>query len=227
MKKVTKLAEKQFELTASVVGAFVAAAISSMLFVKLAWDVREYDTLAFDEQVLLAINGMSDGFLDAFVPVATDIGGVVGVTLLTLIAVGAFVYKKEYIRAIFVALGVGGVVALNLILKAIFERARPNLWEQLVVEPSYSFPSGHAMASAALGLVIVVALWDSRWRWWACGAAAVYILFVGFSRLYLGVHYPTDVIAGWLVSGAWVMAVALLLRSKLGHQALRYFRQLA
>jgi len=90
-----------------------------------------------------------------------------------------------------------------------------------VHEAGYSFPSGHAMASAALGLALAVALWNSRWRWWGLVFAVVYIAFVGYSRLYLGVHYPTDILAGWLVSGVWVLAIALLIRSKLGHQALR------
>ena len=107
-----------------------------------------------------------------------------------------------------------GATVMNQVLKYIFERARPQLWEQLVHETSYSFPSGHAMVSAALGLAVVAALWNSRWRWWAVGVATVYILFVGFSRLYLGVHYPTDVLGGWLVSAAWVTAVALVLRRR-------------
>ena len=85
----------------------------------------------------------------------------------------------------------------------------------------YSFPSGHAMSSAGLGLSLVVALWSSRWRWWAVGFATLYILFVGFSRLYLGVHYPTDVAAGWLVSAVWVLAVSLLVRSSIGHRVFK------
>lgn len=216
----TKIEKRQVTFTASIVMAFVLFAMLTMAFVKIAWEVREQETMAFDDAVLTAIHSISNGFLNAFIPVATDIGGVIGVTLLTLATLALFIYKREYRRALVVFVSVAGAAITNLILKSVFERARPDLWEQLVHEASYSFPSGHSMASAALGLAIAVALWNSRWRWWGLGAAAIYIVFVGFSRLYLGVHYPTDVIAGWLVSGAWVMAVALLFRSKLGHQAL-------
>jgi membrane-associated phospholipid phosphatase len=218
---LSKIEKKQVAFTASTVTAFVLFAMFTMAFVKVAWEVREQETQGFDDAVLNGIHGMSNGFLDSFIPVATDIGGVIGVSLLTLAVLALFVYKREYRRALVVFVGVAGSAIINLVLKSVFERARPDLWQQLIHESSYSFPSGHSMASAALGLAVVVALWNSRWRWWALSAGAAYILFVGFSRLYLGVHYPTDVIAGWLVSGAWIMAVALLFRSKLGHQALK------
>ncbi len=219
--KMNRIEKKRAYFTAGVVTMFVGFALFSMLFVKLASEVREQETLEFDDAVLSSIHGMSNFFLDAFMPAATDIGGVVGVVALSFIMVALFIYKNEQRRALMLAITVAGAAGINLMLKSVFERARPDLWDTLVREPGFSFPSGHAMASAALGMAIVVALWDSRWRWWALAAATLYILFVGFSRLYLGVHYPTDIFAGWLVSGAWVMAVTLMFRSKLGNQVLR------
>jgi undecaprenyl-diphosphatase len=96
-------------------------------------------------------------------------------------------------------------VTLNLLLKELFGRDRPTLWETLVTEHGFSFPSGHAMASSALGFSIMVTLWNTRFRVPACIVAGFYIVLVGFSRLYLGVHYPTDVLAGWVLSGTWVI----------------------
>lgn len=221
MEKQTKLEKQHIQFTAGVIAIFAVFALSVMGFVKIAWEVREKETNAFDDMVLNGIHTIANPFLDSFVPVATNAGGFIGVTLLTLIVLALFVYKKEYQRAILVALSMAGAGLLNVVLKSIFERARPDLWDKLVHESSYSFPSGHSMMSAALGLVLVVALWNSRWRWWAVGFAAIYIPFIGLTRLYLGVHFPTDVAAGWLVSGAWVMAVALMMRSELGHRALR------
>ncbi len=201
--------------------AYLLCSLCSIGFIKLAWEVRERETLAFDEAVLTTINRFSTPFFDIFMPIATDIGGVIGVTALTVLFVALFIYKNEYRRALMVVVSVVGAVALNIVLKSIIARSRPDLWEQLIHETGYSFPSGHAMASAALGLGLAVALWNSRWRWWSFGFATAYILFVGFSRMYLGVHYPTDILAGWCVSGFWVLAVALMMRSRLGHQALR------
>lgn len=221
MKKISKLEQKQIILSAGVIALFVAIAVLSMSFVKLAIEVRENETNQFDDGILQGIHSMSSTFLDQFVPVLTNIGGFIVVSAVTAIILGLFVYKKEYYRAVLVALCMGGALTLNLILKSVFERARPDLWEKIVHESSYSFPSGHAMMSAALGFALIVVLWNSRWRWWAVWFSAIFIPLVAFTRLYLGVHYPTDIIAGWLVSGAWVMTVTLLLRSKYAHQALK------
>lgn len=213
--------KKQVRFSLGLLAAYIIFSVCSIGFIRLAWEVREQETLKIDEQILMSINSWSNKFLDVFLPIATDIGGIVGVIVLTTVATALFFYKNEYRRALLVVVSVAGATLLNVVIKAMFERQRPDLWTQLVHESGYSFPSGHAMASAALGLAIAVALWNSRWRWWGTGFATAYVLFVGFSRLYLGVHYPSDVIAGWLVSGAWVLAVALMMRSKFGHQALR------
>lgn len=216
--------KKQIQFTAGLIAIFAIFAICMMGFVKIAWDVREKDTVVFEDMILNNIHHIANPFLDAFMPVATDAGGIFAVAGISLVIMGIFIYKNEYRRAVFMALCMGGAVVLNVILKAVFERARPDLWDQLVHESSYSFPSGHSMMTAALGSALIVALWNSRWRWWAIGFAAIYIPFIGFTRLYLGVHYPTDVLAGWLVSGAWVMAVTLFVRSRLGMQALKHLR---
>ena len=216
-----RVEKQRVRFTAGFVAVFACFALCSMLFVKLASEVREQETIEVDEAVLEGIHSMSNYFLNTLMPVATDIGGAVGVIAISMIMVALFIYKNEQRRALMLTVSVAGAAGINLILKAVFERTRPDLWDKLINEPGFSFPSGHAMASAALGLAVVVVLWDSRWRWWALAAATAYVLFVGFSRLYLGVHYPTDIIAGWFVSGAWVMAVTLMLRSQLGNYVLR------
>lgn len=219
--KLKRIERNQIKFTSSLVILFVMFTFCVMAFVRLAREVSEHETLAADVAMLNAIHAGETHFLDAFIPVATDIGGVLGATLITLLIIGLFIYKREYLRAFGLFACVAGAALLNVVLKSVFERARPDLWERLVNEASYSFPSGHAMASAAIGIGLTVALWNSRWRWWALAASTIYIVFVGYSRLYLGVHYPTDILAGWLTSGAWVMAVTLLIRSQLGHKALK------
>jgi len=212
--------DRKIRLTSHFVMAFALFVVFSTLFIKLAKDVRELETASFDKAVLTAINGWSTSLLDTVIPVVTNFGGAFIVIALTFVLAGLFVYKREYYRAMVVLVGVGGASVLNLILKAIFERPRPTLWERIVVEHGFSFPSGHAMASAALGVALAVALWNSRWRWWAFTTAAAYIVIIGFTRLYLGVHYPTDIVAGWFVSIAWVMAVALLFNTRLARSVL-------
>lgn len=196
--------------TILVFGIFYVAVIA---FVEIAEEMREQDTLPFDNWVLQHVHSyFGSPFLDSIMPKLTDIGGTVGIIVLTALISAAFYYKKQYRRMYIVLAGVGGAVILSQLLKTVFMRVRPNLWEQLVVENSFSFPSSHAMASSALAFSLIVALWYTRWRWHAIIGGALYIWLVGFSRLYLGVHYPTDVVAGWTVSLAWVLAVWVLFR---------------
>jgi membrane-associated phospholipid phosphatase len=106
---------------------------------------------------------------------------------------------------------VGGAL-LNWLLKGLFQRPRPHFAHPLVVETSYSFPSGHAMVSfVAYGMLayLAVLLWLKSWEARVaavCGAALVVVL-IGFSRLYLGVHYFSDVVAGYAAGGVWLSAL--------------------
>ena len=115
-----------------------------------------------------------------------------------------------------VALIVGGAAAINVLTKLIFHRVRPHLWPSTSSEADYSFPSGHAMISLAVMVSLLLLAWPTRWRWPALLAGSLFVLMVGLSRLYLGVHYPTDVLAGWAAGGAWCCAVLLGVRPRPG-----------
>ncbi len=192
-------------------GAFVLFTALIAGFANLADEVIEGDTLPFDTALLEAIHSIHTPLLDSIIAIATDSGGVIGVALITMVATTVFAIKRKYRAVVQLLLGVVGAAAINLVLKSLFTRTRPDLWEQIVHEASYSFPSGHAMASSALALSLVLILWHTRARWWVVGSAAVYMLFVGLTRLYLGVHYPSDILAGWILSAAWVALVAILI----------------
>ena len=138
----------------------------------------------------------------------TLVAGVVGVALALLIA------RRPWaaFRVVF-ASGVGGPVSVGL--KALFERARP--LEQVIPATGYSFPSGHAFASTVFYGVLLYVVWRLTERRAVRVAAAVVlpaiILAVGASRVYLNVHYPTDVIAGWLAGAAWLGASLLIVET--------------
>ena len=114
--------------------------------------------------------------------------------------------------SLFLALSLGGAMLLNVLFKLFFARARPALSEQLTPAPGYSFPSGHAMGSMAffLALYLLVAQLAPRWRTLAGVLTALFTLCIGVSRLVLQVHYPSDVLAGWALSAAWVLGVNLI-----------------
>lgn len=193
--------------------AFILFIIPVVAFAYIADEVVEGDTMQIDNRILLGIYHQSTPILNEIVLHVTDLGGVMGVAGLTAIAIGIFLYRSRWQACLQIAAGVAGAAALNVVLKLLFERDRPNLWQHLIFENSYSFPSGHSMLSSALAFSLVVVMWHTRWRWVVFALAAIYVVSIGFTRLYLGVHYPTDVIAGWCVSAAWVIIVAVVLGS--------------
>lgn len=187
--------------------AFVFFCIAAIGFIALADEVHEKSTTHFDDTILLFINGYSSSFGDSFYIWITNLGGVLFAPALS-VALCAVLWRKGYkAKATVLGLSVVGASLLNLLVKQLFERARPDLWTTLVTESSFSFPSGHAMATSALALALLLICWDTRFRRHAIVLGALYTCVIGLSRLYLGVHYPTDVIGGWLLSTAWVGVV--------------------
>jgi undecaprenyl-diphosphatase len=199
---------------ASLAGYFAVFLLLIVGFIEIAEEVFQGETLWFDEAMLNAINGFSSTFFDTFFIIVTQFGGVLGSVAITLGIVSLLAYRRNYKKAIIVGATVAGAALLNVVLKLIFERIRPNLWEQLIVETSFSFPSGHAMISSALALSIIYIFWATKYRWAALVLGGLFIVIIGFSRLYLGVHYPTDILAGWIVSGAWLSIVLLIINSR-------------
>ncbi|WP_223649652.1 phosphatase PAP2 family protein [Hymenobacter psoromatis] len=103
---------------------------------------------------------------------------------------------------------------LNLLAKCHFDRLWPDFYQQICFKtptllPDPSFPSGHTMASLARACVVGIGCWHTRGRWLAWGAGLLFALGVAWSRLYLSAHYPSDVLAGWLATGAWVSSLYL------------------
>ena len=181
------------------------------LFAELADEVHELEEIVFDESLLRWFNAVAGPRLDSFFLVVTRIGyeyGVVPVAVLLPLVLLALRQRRE---AVFAAVAGGGSALLNMAAKHTFQRPRPALWESLAPESTFSFPSGHAMGSITLMAVLVLLAWRTRWRWPALAGAVVFTVLVGVSRLYLGVHYPSDVLAGWAAGLAWVAGTYLVL----------------
>ncbi|MEW6497887.1 MAG: phosphatase PAP2 family protein, partial [Cyanobacteriota bacterium] len=101
-----------------------------------------------------------------------------------------------------------GAAVLNNLLKILFGRARPELWERIVDVRQYSFPSGHAMISLVIfGMIgYLLSTKFPQWRGWIIGLTIVLVTGIGLSRLYLGVHWPTDIVAGYAAGLVWLFA---------------------
>lgn len=137
----------------------------------------------------------------------THVGDTVTLIILCLATIGWLFARKQRTTALYFLVMAGGSFLLSAILKAAFGRARPDIAEHVVHASSASFPSGHALRSAAvfLSLMILGRLYSDALRSRAF-SVCVFLLFIGIglSRVYLGVHWPTDIIFAWLVAGFWV-----------------------
>ncbi len=201
---------------------FVGLAIA---FIGLGREVRSEETLKFDRQVLLSIHNFASPALDSAMKAITHLGGIVFVPLATLFVSIWLAVKKHYVRSLLIMIDVGGAAILAVVLKLVYERPRPDLWDWLVTENTFSFPSGHAMASMSLALAVIFTAWHSRYRIVSIILAGLYVPIIAFTRLYLGVHYPSDILAGWLVSAAWVVAVWLIFHLASKGRLIKLIRQ--
>lgn len=207
---------------------FLAGLIGSvlllMLFAELTEDIFSHEFTNFDNNIELWVHQQANSTLDIFFNFFTTIGSIAGISVLTVITFGLLWWKHHLRSAWIVALAVAGGTAINQVLKVLFQRPRPELWEFTGHRPtSFSFPSGHSTVSLCYFGVLAWLGWRFLRRPLArLGWAALMILFiglVGLSRVYFGVHYPTDVIGGYLSGGVWMI---MLLNGAAIFQRLRH-----
>lgn len=179
-------------------------------FTLLASGVTAGSTSNFDTTIADAIHSLHQPWLDTFFTLFTSLGNLEVMLPLSLGILALLLIKKQYRNAAVLTFGVGGAALLNVLLKNLFDRDRPDLWVSLVHETSYSFPSGHAMASCALALCIIAFVWKTKWRTVVLVCGISFMALIGISRVYVGVHYPTDVLGGWILGGTWVALVVLV-----------------
>jgi undecaprenyl-diphosphatase len=193
-------------------------------FAQLTDEVFQGETRHFDEQVLQSLRRADDprtpigpkwlalGALDI-----TALGSATVLGLVTLLVVGFLLLQGMARNALFVFVASTGGWLLNSAMKSFFQRPRPDIVPHLRDVYTLSFPSGHAMVSAAVYLTLgalTMRIAKRRATKFYCIASAMFVtVLVGASRVYLGVHYPTDVLAGWLVGMSWALVCWLVERA--------------
>jgi undecaprenyl-diphosphatase len=189
-----------------VVGLIVAAT-GAAIFVTLASHVTSGQTQAFDESVIRWMGAHHSPALDAMMIEVTALG--TGTVVLMVVAVAALflvLTQHKYSAALLLASTLGGIL-LNGVLKLGFNRPRPSIFVPAVHTVSSSFPSGHAMSAAIVYSTVAylaARLHKRYWaRWLVMTAALLLVALISFSRMYLGVHYPSDVVAGVAIGLAW------------------------
>ena len=196
-----------------VVALFCGILVPLLLVAELAEDVwkdkGEY-RFALDEPILYFLHAQATPNRDSFWSFVTDFGRPPLMLSMGACVVGFLWIQKRRGDATFFLVSVIGAAILNVLAKSVFGRTRPDLWISVAPEADYSFPSGHAMATMALAASLVVLAWPTRQRFVVLGLAVVFVAAIGFSRLYLGVHYPSDILGGWCASLAWVSGLAAI-----------------
>lgn len=203
---------------------FVAAAILLFLVGRLASEVLEGESFAVDRTIMLALRtpgelGRPAGpqWLLSVMRDITAFGGVTGLTLISVLATAYLLTIRNWKTAAFVVVAVsaGGIFASWL--KTVFLRPRPDIVPHLVDVSYTSFPSGHAMNSAIVFLTLATLVARTQparaVRIYVQAVAILLSLLVGCSRVYLGVHWPSDVVAGWCVGGLWATLCSVIFHS--------------
>ncbi len=189
--------------------AFGAAALALSFLLYLADDVLERETQQFDQGVLVWLHQFSSPQLD----LAARGVSMFGSELVAVFAVVLLVWcvvQRRWGTAVSLILVVGGAQLLNDLLKQLVHRTRPTPVGATLLGQAYSFPSGHAMVGIAFYTLVAYLGWRLLHGWmrilWV-GSLALLVLLIGLARLYLEVHYPTDVLAGYLAGFLWTEAV--------------------
>lgn len=193
------------------------------VFIKIAAVATADSPHELDERVLLWFRASADvndpigpAWLEEMARDITALGSVALLSTILMITVGFVLLRKEYRKALFLLLSVPGGIALSFILKSTFDRPRPDLTSLEVQTFTSSFPSAHSMAAAitflTLGAVLSQTQKGRRTKVYLISVAGLLTMLIGLSRIYLGVHWPTDVVAGWVAGAAWALMCWLLAR---------------
>jgi membrane-associated phospholipid phosphatase len=197
--------------------SFVGCLALLMVLGWLCQEVWEKEAFSFDTNILLWIHQSATPILDS---IMLNITGLADPPMVAAIFFGTVFWlwrKRKYLQIKVFAIACIGGLALNVGLKLFFAKPRPQLWHQLIVETSSSFPSGHALGSMVVYgfLAYLLATEFTRSSQLIYAVMTGLILLIGLSRLYLGVHWLTDVIAGYLVGFLWVITCISILKCNL------------
>lgn len=191
--------------------AFFAAVASLYLFAGLAENVVERDSQALDDAVLYGLRQYQSPWLDS-VMYGISFMGSEAVAILLVLLLAVFGVQRRWGAALSLMVVTVGAQLLNNVLKDLFQRTRPAPVDGFIAAQAWSFPSGHAMVSAAFYLFLAYVAWRllrGPLRGLVTGGLITLVLLIGLSRLYLGVHYLTDVAAGYVAGAFWTDAVVL------------------
>ncbi|MBW4631026.1 MAG: phosphatase PAP2 family protein [Iphinoe sp. HA4291-MV1] len=195
---------------------FIGVYLPLQIFGLLALEVRQYEGgFPWDLPILVAVHSVAQLQLDVFAAILTKLGSFRTVLPTLSIIALILLLRRRWRSLTYILITTFGSAIINRTAKEFWHRVRPHLWDSVAPEFSYAFPSGHAMTSMTLIAILVILTWDSAWRWVVVIFGSLYVLAIGWTRLYLGVHFPSDIIAGWMVAVAWAIGVNFIIKPNL------------
>ncbi len=197
------------------------AALALLIFVRITRELIEGDVSAMDRAILLAMAKTRTPWLTSTAVDVTALGSITLVVLFSAFTLVVLLVLRDRMGAIQLLAASAGAGLLTLVTKDMIERARPAEAQQLIVVSGFSYPSGHSVSTSALYLTIAIIA--GRYIQHSGAKAAIFLavsvvfILVGASRVYLGVHYATDVVSGFSLGAAWALVLAGFF-SLLGHR---------
>lgn len=189
-----------------------------VLFFAIKWYVWQHQHFWFDTPLLLDIHAFSGSLITACAIILHWFGKWYVATIVVVLLAAYLYQQRRPFHALFVILAATVPTILMSLFKNILQRPRPELWSRLVVETSSSFPSGHSTYGAAFATALILLTWHSKWRWNMMFFGMSFALLMAYSRMVLGVHYPSDVAAGLLNGCAAVCIIFLFLQPQLSKE---------
>ncbi|WP_301110094.1 phosphatase PAP2 family protein [Sporosarcina sp.] len=179
------------------------------LFAMVATSIHMQTISVFDDVIIEAVQGAEVPWLTTVMRTFTTIGSTLTVALIAVAALVILIRTKHRAQALLLVAVLSGTGILNQVLKFIFKRERPDL-HRLIDIGGYSFPSGHTMMAFSLYTVLTYIIWRNLRNTWsrtlAVAIAVFMIVIIAVSRIYLGVHFPSDIVGGVYASAVWIIA---------------------
>jgi membrane-associated phospholipid phosphatase len=184
------------------------------IFVAIALRVWQLQGgLDWDVAILNAIHSHASSTLDWLAPRLTNLGSVWTVFPIAVAIAIWLITQQRWRPVLYFTITLLGCALINRTAKTLWQRARPDLWQSTYPLPTdFSFPSGHAMTSMVFVAALLGLPLGNRGRWLVLILGGLYALSIAWTRLYLGVHYPSDIVAGWMVAIAWAVGISQLVK---------------
>lgn len=167
----------------------------------------------WDATFLLTLHQTATPQQDQIASFLTNFGAIWGVAPFAFLVSLILLIQKRWRSFLFWSITLLGSYLINLNLKVYLHRLRPHLWESSYPPHlDYGFPSGHSMASMTFTVALLILMWKTPWRNLIAVLGSLFVVAIAWTRLYLGVHYPSDILGGWMLSIAWALGITLIIQ---------------